>query len=146
MLMVSIVLSKLLLRQKVPLLQTGAMASLMGGRRPRDEEAALYDPMLTIQETNERTSYTTPQEAFEWRENHGKRSCDCCGNLQQKVSRCSRCQRAFYCSQKCQKADWGPRHKHICNKSKEEMQEKLLAEGLLRRMGNGDLAMCPRPW
>jgi hypothetical protein len=126
--------------------QVGVMARIMGGRRPADEEAVLYIPLLTREAINQRTLYETPSEALEWREHHGKRACDCCGKLQLKVSRCARCKQSYYCSPRCQKADWAPRHKFMCCKSKEEIEEKLEAEGFLRRMEDGRMAMCPRPF
>ena len=42
------------------------------------------------------------------------RGCFECEDLERKFSRCGGCKLPFYCSRKCQRADWKARHKHVC--------------------------------
>jgi hypothetical protein len=41
------------------------------------------------------------------------KSCGFCKQEKQNLKRCSRCQKAYYCAQKCQANDW-PTHKLVC--------------------------------
>ncbi|KAL7564706.1 hypothetical protein ACA910_010122 [Epithemia clementina (nom. ined.)] len=85
------------------------------------------------------------QERFEalldWKENLGSRCCDHCGSLQVAGLRCAKCKTAFYCNQTCQKKDWPNRHKHWCDKTKDEFRDTLVAMGLMDKMENGDYAL-----
>jgi hypothetical protein len=40
-------------------------------------------------------------------------SCDCCGKSDGKMSKCSKCLVARYCSSECQRKAW-PTHKKVC--------------------------------
>ncbi|KAG0648277.1 Zinc finger MYND domain-containing 17 [Hyphodiscus hymeniophilus] len=42
--------------------------------------------------------------------------CFSCHQQAPTLSRCSKCKRVWYCSQKCQKQDWTARHKQLCPK------------------------------
>lgn len=51
-----------------------------------------------------------------WMQTEYKESCSCCGILFGKLSRCSRCKNASYCSKECQSIHWKQGHKKICGK------------------------------
>lgn len=111
----------------VRLLQGGPAGACKGGNRPKDEEAVRYYPLLTSQDLQDQTPPETV--AVPWEEDVGSRTCEYCVKLKTRPMRCSRCQQAFYCDKDCQRQDW-KRHKQWCNKSKEEVHNKLVELGL----------------
>ncbi|GMF33189.1 unnamed protein product [Phytophthora fragariaefolia] len=56
---------------------------------------------------------------FWFKETKGK-TCDQCHAPSEKLSKCSRCRDALYCSRECQKAAW-KLHKRLCGKTPEEI-------------------------
>lgn len=41
-------------------------------------------------------------------------ACDACKVKKEGLMRCARCKKFYYCSEKCQKADWKAGHKGSC--------------------------------
>jgi len=48
--------------------------------------------------------------------------CDACGYGGTGISRCSRCESAFYCGKECQKIAWKKGHKLACSTMKEDCE------------------------
>jgi hypothetical protein len=109
--------------------QLGMMATMMGSRRPIDEEAVLYVPLLTIEQLKERS------EKRGWTDHRGARNCGLCQKIDLGLLRCSRCGDVYYCNRNCQKKDW-KHHKEWCGKTPDEVHEELVKEG--RRVQNED--------
>jgi hypothetical protein len=116
--------------------QKGVMASMMSSRRPLDEEAVLYIPLLEQKELRRRkkANYVhkhcpTPGDAS-FRLKMGARCCDACNRIAKGHSRCSRCGDAYYCDERCQTKHW-KRHKKWCNKTQDQIRDQLAAEGVV---------------
>lgn len=105
----------------------GAAQYLMGGGRPKDEEAVLYVPLITPQ--SKRKTCPKPGHAI-MREKCGARCCQWCLTVGIDLQRCTRCGIAFYCKAACQRSDW-KRHKKWCNKTREQVRELMIEEGHL---------------
>lgn len=98
--------------------QKGAMAFMMGNRRPKDEEAVLYIPLVdkapspkaAATARNRRPRCCPKPGNAIMREKCGARMCHWCTNVSVQLLRCNRCGIAFYCNATCQKSDW-KRHK-----------------------------------
>ena len=63
-----------------------------------------------------------------WQQKAQEKSCYCCGKneqdaLQEKLSRCSQCKKALYCSRTCQSKDW-KKHKQNCKPKKQEEKKQ----------------------
>jgi hypothetical protein len=125
-------------------LQRGEKAASMDALYPADEEAVLFIPLPSRQELAARSPLPVPPEALQWTTNLGKRLCDACGKMQIDVRVCGRCKHTHYCSTACLRGDWKPRHKFLCKKTQEEVEELLLQKGLLRRLPDGSLIAAIR--
>ena len=115
---------------------------LMAGRRPIDEEAVLYLPLLSQKAIKGRTKKPPPGPSIgdaSFVENIGARSCDCCLRIARGHSRCARCRDAYYCDRTCQKKDW-KRHKLWCCRTAEEIHEELVRQGLRVKEEDGSWA------
>jgi len=108
--------------------QKGAMAHLFGSRRPLDEEAVLYIPLVNNNAQSKRSKCPQPGNAL-LRERPGARCCHWCHKVQVDLKRCTRCGIAFYCDAACQRNDWPNRHKKWCSKTREEVRQRLMDEG-----------------
>jgi hypothetical protein len=137
--------------------QKGAAAYILGSRRPKDEEAVLYVPLVdptTLASRKKQllqaagTGSTTiiirdgpkPGNAY-MRERCGARMCHWCTNVAVDLLRCARCGVAFYCDPTCQKKDWKPRHKRWCNKTREQVREILVKEGNMIQQSDGTYSL-----
>jgi hypothetical protein len=118
--------------------QKGCMGALMRARRPKDEEAVLFIPLLSKQHIRERTEYTGSKN-IKWPSVKGARCCDQCGKVQIGHLRCGRCKIASYCTKTCQKQDWR-RHKKWCGKTKDQVHEVLVEQGHRVRQLDGTYA------
>lgn len=67
--------------------------------------------------------------------NRSELSCSSCkkpqSEVEQALKRCGKCQKAFYCSQECQKTDWSS-HKRVCVSKADE--EAALAQNYLLKV------------
>jgi hypothetical protein len=124
--------------------QKGTAASMFSSRRPKDEEAVLYIPLLSHEELSSRpgaesSNAPKPGNAI-FREKCGARMCHWCTKVNVDLSRCSRCGIAFYCNRSCQKKDY-QRHKKWCGKTREQVKEQLIKEGGLVLLPDGNYAL-----
>lgn len=117
--------------------QLGLMGALMVDRRPPDEEAVLFIPLLS-REALKKTEYKGSKN-ITWPANKGARSCDHCSKIEIGHQRCSRCQYASYCSRDCQRNDWR-RHKQWCGKTRDEVHELLVEQGFRQLLPDGSYA------
>ena len=118
--------------------QKGAMAYLYGSARPKDEEAALFIPLLSKEQIRERTEYKGFNN-IEWPSTKGARCCYNCNKVSIGCLRCANCKVASYCTKNCQKQDW-KRHKKWCGKTKDQVHEVLVEAGLRVRRPDGNYA------
>jgi hypothetical protein len=120
--------------------QKGAAASLFRCRRPKDEEAVLYIPLLEKDgSSRHRNAPPKPGNAILHRK-CGKRMCHWCSTVQKKVFLCARCSVASYCKKECQTNDW-KRHKQWCNKTSEQVREKLIERGNMTQNSDGSCSL-----
>lgn len=68
----------------------------------------------------EDATHPSDAETLYWLEYTHDKSCGHCHKIHDKLSRCSRCHSAFYCSRDCQRAAWKV-HKQVCGKPAEEI-------------------------
>ena len=120
--------------------QKGVIAYMCTSRRPIDEEAVLYIPLLSREALKAKFASDTekapkPGDAL-LRAKNGKRMCMWCRNIALDLVRCSQCEVAFYCNRNCQKQDW-KRHKKWCSKTREEVKERLIKEGGMEELSDG---------
>jgi len=123
-------------------------ASAFFNRRPKDEEAVLYIPLLSKEELAKKLVLTDelllnapkPGDPF-LRSMMGKRSCMYCQKVGMDLLRCSACEIAVYCNAKCQKLDWKQRHKKWCNKTREELKELMIKEGAMEKLPDGTCSL-----
>lgn len=113
--------------------------ALMSTRRPPDEEAVLYIPLLSKEQIRDRTTYDVGPEAITYKINRGACSCDTCRRLSVGMVRCGRCKLVYYCDKACQKKDW-KRHKQWCGLTRDQLHELLVEKGLRQRMEDGNYA------
>jgi hypothetical protein len=118
--------------------QKGYMLALMGSHIPKDEEAVLFMPLLTKQQVKDRTEYKGAPN-IEWPCTKGARACDHCQKVRIGQLRCSNCKNASYCTRNCQKKDWR-RHKKWCGKTKDQVHEVLVEQGLRVLQPDGSFA------
>jgi uncharacterized C2H2 Zn-finger protein len=132
--------------------QKGFVSYLMGGsgKRPKDEEAVKYIPLLTREELSSRTHDALVNQMPKigkgyMRAKNGKRICMYCSRVDSDgmdLLRCNKCGVAFYCNASCQRNDW-KRHKKWCGKSREKVRKKMIEEGLMVEGEDGrDIVMC----
>jgi len=130
--------------------QKGMVNYMMGGNRPKDEEAVKYIPLLTREELSSRTHDSLVNQMPKigkgyMRAKNGKRICMYCsrvGSNGMDLLRCNKCGVAFYCNVSCQRNDW-KRHKKWCGKSREKVRKKMIEEGLMVEGEDGrDIVMC----
>jgi len=115
--------------------QLGALSMVMN-RRPSDEEAQKYIPLLTMDERRRRSSFGTfdnstsplPGDAT-FVKDEGARACEHCNRVQIENMRCARCKDIVYCSKVCQKANW-QKHRNWCGKSRVQVLERLKEQGM----------------
>lgn len=100
------------------------------GGPPMDEEAVRYIKLATPEDVKATQSVKAAEVVVPWKNHAGPRTCDSCWTTAAKALRCTRCRRAFYCDRKCQRNDW-KRHKLWCDKTQEEVREKLVEWGML---------------
>jgi hypothetical protein len=115
--------------------QKGYMAAVMGSRRPKDEEAVLFIPLLSKEQIRERTEYKGFNN-IEWPFIKGARCCYHCNKVWIGHLRCANCKVASYCTKSCQKQDWR-RHKKWCGKTKDQVHEVLVEQGTRVRQPDG---------
>lgn len=117
------------------------MGAFMSARRPRDEEAVLYIPLLTMAQLQQRgktpPSQQAPSDVQAWKLNRGACSCEACRRIAVQMVRCGRCKLVYYCGRECQKRDW-KQHKVWCGKTKDELHEILVEKGLRMKMPDGN--------
>jgi hypothetical protein len=118
--------------------QKGYMLAIMGSTRPKDEEAVLFMPLLSKQQIRDRTEFFGIQN-IEWPSTKGARSCYHCHKVWIGHLRCANCKVASYCTRSCQKQDWR-RHKKWCGKTKDQVHEVLVEQGLRVRQPDGTYA------
>lgn len=113
--------------------QLGIMAAMMGSRRPIDEEAVLYVPLLTMRQLKDRAGKRNmgeePASTPGWTDHRGARNCASCQLIGTGLLRCTRCGDVYYCDRNCQKKDWKDGHKRWCGKTRDEVHEELVQEG-----------------
>jgi hypothetical protein len=124
--------------------QKGEAAYMFSSRRPKDEEAVLYIPLLSRDQLASRAGAESsdapkPGNAI-FREKCGARMCHWCTKVNVDLSRCSRCGTAFYCDRSCQKKDF-KRHKKWCGKTREQVRELLITEGGMIRLPDGSYSL-----
>lgn len=66
-------------------------------------------------------THPSEEDTLFWLRKMKGKACDHCFALSEKLSKCSKCRDAMYCSRDCQKAAW-MLHKRLCGKPVEEMQ------------------------
>ena len=124
--------------------QKGAMGFMLGSRRPKDEEAVLYIPLLksaALAKKRKTIKREAPKPGIgAMRSKCGTRMCHWCSGVGLGLMRCTRCEEAFYCNPKCQKSDW-KRHKKWCGKRRDEVKARLIKEGGMTE--DGALVMKP---
>lgn len=124
--------------------QKGIMGFMMGSRRPKDEEAVLYIPLLApavLAKKRKTDKNEAPKPGSgTMRSKCGSRMCHWCNDVGLDHMRCSKCEESFYCNPKCQKKDW-KRHKKWCSKTREEVRARLIEEGGMTE--DGALVMKP---
>lgn len=124
--------------------QKGALAFMMASRRPKDEEAVLYIPLLSkqglaIKAAIDSQKAPKPGDPF-LRNKMGLRSCMYCSQVGMNLRRCTQCEVAVYCNANCQKSDW-KRHKKWCNKSRDEVTEMMVQEGAMMKLEDGEYCL-----
>lgn len=55
---------------------------------------------------------------------NGDMKCDTCGEVSLDLRACGACEKAFYCTIKCQRTDWNKSHKDTCRKKKKKSSSK----------------------
>jgi hypothetical protein len=115
--------------------QKGYMAAFMGSTRPKDEEAVIFIPLLSKDQIRERTEYKGFNN-IDWPSTKGARCCYHCDKVWIGHLRCANCKVASYCTKSCQKQDWR-RHKKWCGKTKEQVHEFLVEQGLRVQQPDG---------
>lgn len=123
--------------------QKGAAGFMFSGRRPKDEEAVKYIPLLSKEDMASRTHELLVKKCPRigkgyMRGRNGKRICMYCsrvGSNGTDMLSCSKCTISFYCNAQCQKKDW-KRHKKWCGKSREQIRKKMTDEGLMDQDGS----------
>jgi hypothetical protein len=118
--------------------ELGVMFSMMASRRPLDEEAVLYIPLLTPQQVRERAEQRGLGEdtsCSKWTGKKGARNCPKCQRIGTGLLRCTRCGDVYYCNRNCQKKDW-KQHKRWCGKTRDQVHEELVQDR--RRIQNVD--------
>jgi hypothetical protein len=99
-------------------------------KRPIDEEAVLYIPLLSPEQRRQRMETGEDfGKKFEWPEHRGARACTTCRQVRLGLSRCHQCGKAYYCDRKCQKKDW-KLHRLWCGRTRDEVREELLKLGI----------------
>ena len=120
------------------------MGFMLGSRRPKDEEAVLYIPLLksaALAKKRKTIKREAPKPGIgAMRSKCGTRMCHWCSGVGLGLMRCTRCEEAFYCNPKCQKSDW-KRHKKWCGKRRDEVKARLIKEGGMTE--DGALVMKP---
>lgn len=102
-----------------PDLQSRVDLLMMIGMRPSDSEMRLLSQTINATE-----AYENPTERTQYFQDSGsfssalanRQECNFCGvsGTSQKLVRCTRCKKAWYCGKVCQLADWKA-HKKECN-------------------------------
>ncbi|KAJ0410554.1 hypothetical protein ATCC90586_006578 [Pythium insidiosum] len=91
--------------------QFGCMEHNMMHQNEKWELYAFQDSVLAAEDGD--ATQPSEDEARFWLELARGKTCDHCHALQDKLSRCSRCSQALYCSRDCQRAAW-KLHKQLC--------------------------------
>uniref|UniRef100_A0A7S4T530 MYND-type domain-containing protein n=1 Tax=Ditylum brightwellii TaxID=49249 RepID=A0A7S4T530_9STRA len=125
--------------------QKGVGAYMFASRRPKDEEAVLYIPLLSKEQLakkrlTDKRNAPKPGDPF-LRSKMGKRSCMYCSKVGMDLMRCAGCEVAVYCNSRCQKLDWKHRHKKWCNKTREELKELMIKEGAMMKLPDGTCSL-----
>jgi hypothetical protein len=120
--------------------QVGVMSSMMNQKRPMDEEAVLYIPLLTKEQVKERAEQRgIGEEVFnrDWPNQKGARHCNRCHKIALGLLKCTRCAQVYYCNRSCQKKDW-KKHKLWCGKTRSEVHEELVDLGRRVKLEDGN--------
>ena len=120
--------------------QKSMQSAMFASRRPKDEEAVSYIPLLSkniARETN--SAILLPDKHMKWKRNLGSVSCHSCGKLGKKHFLCTGCELVHYCSAQCQKSDWKRRHKIWCGKTRDEVIPILIKKGHVRQDPDGNI-------
>lgn len=136
----------------------GAMSFMFSGRRPPDEEAVLYIPLLSREDIRARRTQQGGHAALapapgsgKLPKQHGAKVCECCRKIGKRIKEergglqaCARCKTAFYCCKACQTEDW-KRHKLWCGKSRKQIHKKLKQEGRIIKDKDGNVTTVVGP-
>ena len=107
-------------------------------RRPKDEEAVLFIPLLSVEDLQKSSSsILLPHHHMKWKLNLGSVACHTCGKVDADQLRCSGCELVYYCSKKCQKSDWKHKHNIWCGKIRDELIPIMIEKGVISQGPDG---------
>ena len=87
----------------------------LGGSKEEREEMAIQQAKFVVEEAARRKEQKREAGA-----EAGWKRCSCCGKKGSVSMRCTGCCMVYYCSQECQRQDWGEGHRQKCKEVRKE--------------------------